>query len=166
MIVRVAGVTVRALWNPGWYNLDTWLKVGREAVHPFSTEVPQGLDVAFHNGLGHAFYYGSATVEAIEHAHFGAVAEVDTRPFGQYTFTFGDGRWVTIEAEESLGNVNRASPGFPVGECDPGWAENDGWALVVTLSDIERVPPPDMTASRERVMRELHMIIKPDPGPR
>jgi hypothetical protein len=37
------------------------------------------------------------------HHHFGAVAEVDTSAFGQYTFTLADGRWVTIEAEEDLG---------------------------------------------------------------
>jgi hypothetical protein len=68
--------------------------------------------------------------------------EVDARPFGQYTFTFGDGRWVTIEAEEDPGHVNDASRGFPVGDCDPAWAGRADWALTVVFSDVVRAPDP------------------------
>jgi len=43
----------------------------------------------------------------------GAVVEVDARAFGQYTFTFADSRWATIEGEEDLGHVNAAEPRVP-----------------------------------------------------
>ncbi|MFI1996966.1 hypothetical protein [Actinoplanes sp. NPDC020271] len=102
-------------------------------------------------------------MESIEHEYFGAVVEVDTRPFGQYTFTLADGQWVTIEAEEGLGTVNGASPGFPVADCDPAWAHDDGWALVVTLSAIERVPPPDRSGSRERLKSHFRDLLEPGP---
>jgi hypothetical protein len=80
-------------------------------------------------------------VDSINHRRFGAVVEVDARPFGQYTFTFGDDRWVTIEAEEGPGNVNDASRGFPVDDCDPAWASKSGWALTVMFSDVVAAAP-------------------------
>lgn len=140
-------MTIRARWAPGWYNLDASLKVGRQSTFAFSRLAPRGFDAGFLNGMlrPDSFYYASAVVEAIEHGRFGALTEVDTRPFGQYTFTRADGGWVTIEAEENLGHVNASSPGFPVTDCDPAWADddNDGWALTVVLSGFIRTERPD-----------------------
>jgi hypothetical protein len=136
-------VTVRAWWDPGWYNLDQSLKVGRRATFGFLRAAPPSdHDVVLANDLGTPGYdwdYWSATVESIDHHRFGAVVELDARPFGQYTFTFDDGRWVTIEAEEGPGHINDASPGFPVDDCDPAWASNSGWALTVVFSDVVRM---------------------------
>ncbi|MEV4517712.1 hypothetical protein AB0K00_53235 [Dactylosporangium sp. NPDC049525] len=135
---------VRARWNPGWYNLDQSLKVGNRATFGFSrAKPPADYDVVLAHDMGAPrcdWNSWSATVESIEHDRLGVVAEVDTRPFGQYTFTFGDGRWVTIEAEESPGHVDDASPGFPIDDCDPAWAGNSGWALTVVFSDAFQTP--------------------------
>lgn len=141
------GVTVRGWWDPGWYNLDQSVKVGQRDTFAFLRAAPPpGYDVVLANDVGTPGYtwdHWSATVESMEHHHFGVVVEVDARPFGQYTFTFGDGRWVTIEAEEGPGHVNDASRDFPVGDCDPAWAGNAGWALTVVFSDVVRAPDPD-----------------------
>lgn len=138
-------MTLRAWWDPGWYNLDQPLKVGRRDTFAFfrSQHVTKpGYDVVIANTMGSDWDYRSATVEAIEHARFGPLDEVDTTQFGQYTFRFHDGRWVTIEAEEGPGCVNAASPDFPADVCDRAWADNSGWALTVVLSDVTEAVRP------------------------
>jgi hypothetical protein len=134
-------MTLRAWWDPGWYNLDQSLKVGQHDTFAFcwpSTIAKPGYDLVFANSTGIDWDYRSATVESVEHARFGSLDEVDTTRFGQYTFRFHDGRWVTIEAEQDLGLVNHASPDFPVEACDRAWADTSGWALAVVLSDVTR----------------------------
>jgi hypothetical protein len=142
-----AQVIVRAWWDPGWYNLDQSLEVGQRATFVFlRAEPPPDHDVVLANDVGipgYDRYSWSATIESIDHHRFGSVVEVDTRLFGQYTFTFGDDRWVTIEAEERPGSVNDASRDFPVDDCDPAWASNSGWALTVVVSDVARTPDHD-----------------------
>jgi len=167
-------VTLRAWWDPSWYNLDQSLKVGRRDTFAFFWNAdltlddlrvefdphPErlfltkpGYDLVFANETGMAWDYRSATVESIEHARFGPLDEVDTRSFGQYRFRLGDGRWVTIEAEESPGEVNAASPGFPVDVCGPAWASNSGWALVVVLAEVTETNPDRLRAgTRHRVL--------------
>jgi hypothetical protein len=130
---------MRGLWDPGWYNLDQPLKVGRRDTFAFlrrDRSARAGYDLVFANTVGGGWDYRDATVEAIEHARFGPLDEVETVRFAEYTFRFHDGRWVTVEAEESVGRVNAASEGFPADECDPAWAYNSGWALVVTLTGV------------------------------
>jgi hypothetical protein len=134
-------VTLRAWWDPGWYNLDQPLQVGRRDSFAFFRRellTKPGYDLVFANTVGSDWEYRSATVESIHHLRFGALTGVDTTRFGQYTFRLHDGRWVTIEAEEGPGRVNAASPDFPVGVCDRAWAESSGWALAVVLSDVRR----------------------------
>jgi hypothetical protein len=132
-------LTLRACWDPGWYNLDQPLKVGRRDtlafVRRYLSAKPE-YDLVFANTVGSDWDYRSATVKSIEHARFGPLDEIDTTAFGQYSFRFPDGQWVTIEAEQSLGLVTAASPGFPVDACNPAWAHNSGWALVVMLVDV------------------------------
>jgi hypothetical protein len=155
-------VTLRAWWDPRWYNLDQSLRVGRRDTFAFfwsgdlTVDDPRvgfdphperlfltkpDYDLVFANTVGSAWDYRSATVESIEHAGFGPLDEVDTMSFGQYSFRFHNGRWVTIEAEQGLGEVNAASPDFPVDVCDPAWAGNSGWALVVMLADVTEASP-------------------------
>jgi hypothetical protein len=155
-------VTLRAWWDPGWYNLDQSLKVGRRDTFAFywgarvSADDPRigfdphperlfltlpGYDLVFANSVGRAWDYRSAIVESIEHARFGPIDEVDTVSFGQYTFRFHDGRWVTIETEQGLGSVNGASEDFPANACDPAWPRNSGWALVVVLAEVSEARP-------------------------
>ena len=127
---------LRAWWDPGWYNLDQPLKVGRRDTFAFFSRhlpVRSGYDLVFANAVGGDWNYLSATVQAIEHERFGRLDAVDTLHFGEYTFRFHDGRWVTIEAEQDPGHVNSASPEFPQDICDPAWAHDSGWALAVTL---------------------------------
>ncbi|GAA3738258.1 hypothetical protein GCM10022225_21520 [Plantactinospora mayteni] len=128
-------MTSLALWDPGWYDLDQPLKVGRQDRFAFHHGiVSPGYDLVFANGLGTNWDYRSATVETIEHPEFGLLDEVDTTTgFGEYTFRLQDGRWVTVEAEESPGAVNAASPDFPV---DASRAGSSDWALVVVLSGV------------------------------
>lgn len=139
-----------AVWKPGWYNLDHSLAVGRRDAFAFPLPGPGAEhELVFVNTVGtySEWTYWVATVVAIEHARFGPVDEVDTRPFGQYTFRFTDGRWVTIEAEEGPGHVNAASPDFPVDDCDKEWAHTGGWALQVTLADVEGPVSPEVAKS-------------------
>jgi len=142
--VNEAAASRRALWDPGWYNLDQSLKVGQRAELTFLDEdlaADRGYDLVFANTVGGRWHHRWATVEGIEHAWFGAVDEVDTSEFGQYTFRFADGRWVAIEAEQEPGGVNAASTGFPVDECDRAWADTSGWALAVTLFHLGGAQP-------------------------
>jgi hypothetical protein len=150
-------VTLSAWWNPGWYNTDQSLKVGqRETFWFYGSDLARpGYDLHFVNHGGFGWDYREATVESIEHARFGSVHEVDTRPFGQYTFRFTDGRWITIEAEEDPGTVNAASPGFPVDACDPEWANNSGWALVAVLSDVVEAESPSGDLLGRSVMQRV-----------
>jgi hypothetical protein len=132
-------VTLHGWWDPGWYNLDQPLKAGRRDTFAFlraGRGARPGYDLVFANTVGGDWDDYTATVVSIEHAGFGALDEVDTVRFGEYTFRFRDGRWVSIEAEQGPGHVNAASPGFPVGSCDPAWADTSGWALTVTLADV------------------------------
>lgn len=127
-----------ASWKTGWYNLDQSMTVGRRDAFAFSLPGPGAgpeHDLTF--ATWSPWEYWVATVVSIEHARFGSVLDVDTAPFGQYTFRFADGTWVTVEAEERLANVNAASPDFPVDECDVAWAHTGGWDLHVTLADVE-----------------------------
>jgi hypothetical protein len=133
-------MTIRALWEPGWYNLDSSLKVGRRDVFGFHRpclETRPSYDRLFANDLGRDWDYRSATVVSIRHAEFGALDEVDAKPFGQYRFTLADGRWVVIEAEQGPGAVNDAHPDFPVDRC--GGAA--GWSLDVVLDDLAVAHP-------------------------
>ncbi len=133
-----------AWWDPGWYNLDQPVKAGQRSLFAFyrPERAKPGHDLVFANNVGTDWIYRTATVVSIEHARFGPVDEVDTRPFGQYTFRFADGGWVTIETEEALGAVDAASPGFPVDDCDRAWAGTSGWALTVTLTDVVTAAKP------------------------
>jgi hypothetical protein len=130
-------MAVRARWDPGWYTRDQSLEVGRRARFAFYPPEPGGGgELVFGNTVGREWDMWEATVEAIEHARLGALHEVDASGFGEYTFRFADGRWVTIEAEQDLGRVNGASPDFPVDRVDRGWADAGGWALDVTLAGV------------------------------
>jgi hypothetical protein len=148
-------LTLKAWWDPGWYNLDQPLKVGQRDTYAFFLgegmavegfdphperlyRTKPGYDLVFANTVGSAWDYRSAIVESIEHDAFGPLDAVETLDFGQYTFRFHDGRWVTIEAEQGPGSVNAASSGFPSDACDPAWANTSGWALTVVLADVTK----------------------------
>lgn len=138
-------MALTAWWAPNWYNLDASLKVGARATYGFkrAADSPEpGYDLTFSDASLENWDYRTVTVESIEHATFGSVSEIDARAFGQYTFRFTDGRWVKIEAEQGVGDVNAASDGFPVEACERVWATTSGWALVVTLSDVVEAPRP------------------------
>ncbi len=153
-------MTTRALWEPGWYNLDHSLKVGRRDVFAFRrpyVETRPGYDRLFANDIGRDRDYRSAVVVSIVHAELGALAEVDAEPFGQYRFTLADGRWVVIEAEQGPGAVNDAHPDFPVDRC----GGSDDWALDVVLDDLA-VEHPNFTQADQ----EVQALIKNLPGVR
>jgi hypothetical protein len=130
---------IRALWAPSWHNQDWPLKVGERGTFPFfgpDAQLAPGYDLRFEYDLDPDDDYRRATVEAIEHPQFGALAEVDTRAFGQYTFLLRDGRWAVVEAEQGVGVVLSASPDFPIGESAPGRDRRQRWDLDVVLSDL------------------------------
>ncbi|GIF63304.1 hypothetical protein Ais01nite_13390 [Asanoa ishikariensis] len=150
-------MTLRAWWDPQWYNCDAHLRVGDRDTFAFYWDedvavddarigfdphperlfrTRPGFDLVFANSVGRAWHYQRATVESIEHATFGPLNEVDTAGFGEYHFRFHDGRWVTLEAEQGPGAVNGTSEGFPVEAIDPDWIHTSGWALVVVLADV------------------------------
>ncbi|WP_205328202.1 hypothetical protein [Glycomyces sp. YM15] len=137
---------VRALWEIIWYNSDWPLKVGERDVFPFlrgDAGRKPGYDLCFGHDLMCDNDYRWATVEAVEHPKFGAIDEVDTGEFGEYTFRFRDGRWVAIDTEQSHGVVLASSPDFTIDKSDPdwdtymgSWDRHSGWDLDVTLTDL------------------------------
>jgi hypothetical protein len=144
-------VRLRAWWDPGWYNLDQSLKLGERARFAFvpGKALPSsGFDLVFAHTLGGGRELRSATVDDIEHARFGRVEEVDTSQFGQYTFRFVAGWWVTIETEEAVGHLNAVSSDPPVTHFDREWAYTSGWALAVTLSDVDEPSYEDRSRLR------------------
>jgi hypothetical protein len=141
----------RARWEPDWFNHDWSLRTGWRSVfgfhRPHLLTMP-GYDLVFYNTMCEDCDYRWATVESIEHADYGALIEVDTWPFGQYTFTFADGRWATIEAEEGPGIVNAASADLAEALARPGAGGYEGWSLDVTLSDLAPADPDEQFERR------------------
>lgn len=141
---------MRALWEIHWYNTDSSLRVGERTVFQFcgpDVEPKPGYDLCFEDAVAPEEDVGDeyrlATVAAIEHRKFGALDEVDTSRFGEYTFRFSDGRWVTIDTEQAHGVVLAASPDFTIDRSDPDWTtfmerwdHHNGWDLDVILSDV------------------------------
>lgn len=141
---------IRALWEIWWFNADRSLRVGERTVFRFcglEDGLRPGYDLRFEDTLvceeDAEDDYRRATVEAIGHPEFGAIEEVDTTKFGEYTFRFRDGRWVTIDTEEAQGVVLAASPDFAIDKSDPQWGTFRGewdyypdWDLDVVLADV------------------------------
>lgn len=141
---------MRALWRIWWYNTDRSLEIGERSVFRFcgpEVALKPGYDLCFEDELvceeDAEDDFRRATVEAIEHPAFGALDEVDTRTFGEYTFRFADGRWATIDTEQAQGVVLAASPDFAIDTSGPGWGVFRGawdqyadWDLDVVLADV------------------------------
>jgi hypothetical protein len=167
---------LRALWEITWYNTDRSLKVGERSVFRFcgpEVGLRPDYDLWFETndicGEDAVDDFRRATVESIEHPKFGALDEVDTSKTFSYTFRFRDGRWVTIDVEQSQGVVEAASPDFAIDRSDPGWSRYQGhaktwdrypdWDLEVVLSDVvvssfdEMLAEDDARRARRRQAR-------------
>ena len=126
-------VTHKALWTPGWYELDQSLKVGMYQrfwffSNPPAEETPGEVDFVFFNQMSSLAnsQVRYARVLVMEHSEFGPLNRVDTDGL-DYIFYPMDGNEFVVNADEE--------PGAIYDDEDRG-SKIDDWSVVVTLSDV------------------------------
>ncbi len=114
---------VKALWRPGWYELDAGMFVGEEDEFPFCASLPAtagpGFDVAFHTVLLDPSepVMRRTRISRIRHPSLGEVRRVDTKGLS-YLLELADGAVLRVEAEETPGAIDWTSlDPRPVVEC-------------------------------------------------
>ena len=127
-------VTQRALWIPGWYELDQSIVVGQQqrfwffGNSPFESneEDADGIDLVFFNQMASTSnsQVRYARVLDIEHKELGPLQRVDTDGL-DYIFYPLDGEEVVVNAEEEPGKIY-----------DNDDLEIEDWSVVVTLADV------------------------------
>ncbi len=126
-------VTHKALWTPGWYELDQSLKVGMYQrfwffSNPPAEETPGEVDFVFFNQMSSLAnsQVRYARVLDMEHSEFGPLNRVDTDGL-DYIFYPMDGNEFVVNADEEPGSI--------YDDEDRG-SKIDDWSVVVTLSDV------------------------------
>jgi hypothetical protein len=133
----------RAIWIPGWYELDPPLEVGLADTFVFWRVVPEYLqeseNLVFYNTLWQPkdVLLASGVVVSIQHPEFGEIQKVDTRGL-DYTFTLASGIEYLVNAEEEPGKIFEKSGST--------WIESsrliNDWRFVVTLSELSELVEP------------------------
>ena len=135
--------TRKALWVPGWYELDQALTIGENGRLWFYQDPPSELqdvesyDFVFFNQLNSAAncQVRTATIMSIQHVLLGELRQVETDGL-DYVFHPMEGQSVTVNAEENPGSVYDSPPGTPIDIQD--------WTVSVTLSGVSE-PIVDFT---------------------
>ena len=125
-------VTQRALWTPGWYELDQSLVVGQHqrfwfyTTPPIYSNVDIDVDLVFFNQLSSAAknQVRYARILDIEHPELGPLQRVDTDGL-DYIFYPIDGPEFVVNAEEEPGSIY-----------DNDTFSVDDWSVYVTLADV------------------------------
>ncbi len=124
-------VTPKALWTPGWYELDQSLIVGQRQRFWFFAKPPVDdnqpvVDYVFFNQMAASAnsQIRYAKVLDIEHPELGPLQRVDTEGL-DYIFYPVDGTEFVVNAEEN--------PGLIYGEEE---LVIDDWSVIVTLADV------------------------------
>lgn len=124
-------VTPKALWTPGWYELDQSLIVGQRQRFWFFAKPPVDdnqpvVDYVFFNQMAVSAnsQIRYAKVLDIEHPELGPLQRVDTEGL-DYIFYPVDGTEFVVNAEEN--------PGLIYGEEE---LVIDDWSVIVTLADV------------------------------
>ena len=121
----------RALWVPGWYELDQSIAVGQRDRFWFFVEPPlevqdaSTVDFVFFNQLIAAdnCQIRIGTILQIEHPALGTLQRVLAEGL-DYSFVRADGDEILVNAEEEPGAC-----------LDPRWSISD-WSVRVNLSDV------------------------------
>jgi hypothetical protein len=135
----------RVAWDPGWFDFDQSIAVGRADDFDFRREVPEccrgrGLErLMFHNcGRGDPGQIVAArgTITAIWHRELGAIREVDTSG-DSYRISLFDGTNLNVDQEETPGRVTDAwaydESGVPEARRAPGV---DDWRMIVEFDAL------------------------------
>jgi hypothetical protein len=124
-------VTHKALWTPGWYELDQSLVVGQHQRFwffqtPPSTGANEPIDFMFFNQMASSAnsQVRYARVLDIEHTDLGPLQRIDTDGL-DYIFYPIDGNEVVVNAEEEPGKVY-----------DNDEMAIEDWSVLVTLADV------------------------------
>lgn len=131
---------VRAIWIPGWYELDPSLAVGRYDEFAFWRFVPADLhcseSLVFYNTImrpGDAVF-ATGKIIAIRHADLGRISQIDARGL-DYTICLENGTRFLVNAEEEPGRIYDAGPN--------GWIESErivsDWRCEVVFESLSEL---------------------------
>ena len=105
-------LTPKALWTPGWYELDQSLIVGERQKFWFFAKPPSDgdrpvVDFVFFNQMTNSAHaqVRYAKVQDIQHPELGPMQRVDTEGLA-YLFYSVDGTEYVVNAEENPGSIN------------------------------------------------------------
>ena len=127
----------KALWTPGWYELDQTLVVGEQKRYSFFQSNPsqeeigpldEGVDLVFFNQLDSSTNSESRYMKILEilHPKLGLLARIDTDGV-DYIFSPVDGNEIVVNAEEEPGTTSEDD------------LDVEDWSVVVTLMNV--TPP-------------------------
>ena len=123
---------MKAIWTPGWYELDQSLALGERQKYWFF-EVPpldclavaDEVDLVFYNQLASAanFQVRYATIAEMNHPKLGRLQRIDTDGL-DYIFVPVVGEEVIVNAEEEPGTTYNDE------------VQVDDWSVFVSLSEV------------------------------
>ncbi|MFK7768123.1 MAG: hypothetical protein AB8B55_12945 [Mariniblastus sp.] len=122
----------KAIWTPGWYELDQTLSIGERQKFWFFQTPPDEcvaadseVDLVFYNQLDSSKNCAVRYARIVEmyHPQLGSLLRVDTDGL-DYIFFPVDGEEIVVNAEEDPGTT-----------CDGGVMVED-WTVFVTLSEV------------------------------
>lgn len=126
--------TKKALWVPGWYELDQSVAVGQNERLWFYLDPPdsnssalegESYDFVFFNQLSTVAncQIRVASVLSIDHPTLGSIERIDTDGL-DYVFQLDGGERITVNAEEQPGKAYE------------GYQEVVDWSVMVLLGDV------------------------------
>ena len=122
----------KALWKPGWYEMDQGLLLGHHQRYWFFQEIPDELrklepqvEFVFFNQLasGKASEVRYAKIIDMVHQQLGSLIRIDTDGL-DYIFESISGEEIVVNAEEEPGTTD-----------DPELQIED-WSVIVTLAEV------------------------------
>lgn len=123
---------MKAIWTPGWYELDQTIIVGERKKFWFFEVAPldcvsvaEEVDLVFFNQLASAanFHVRYATIREIFHPKLGILTRVDAEGL-DYIFTTANGDEILVNAEENPGTAFDEE------------VQVDDWSVFVELTDV------------------------------
>lgn len=121
----------KAIWTPGWYEMDQSLAVGIKQKFCFFREMPQSefmgepIDLVFYNQLDSDCnsLVRFAHVVEIYHDQLGQLTHIDTDGL-DYIFVTAEGTDVVVNAEEEPGSTYNSD------------LDIEDWSVLVTLDHV------------------------------
>jgi hypothetical protein len=122
----------KALWTPGWYELDQTLVLGERQKYWFFNEPPEecvkpgdDVDLVFYNQLDSSknCVVRYARIAEMVHPQLGQLLRVDTDGL-DYIFFPVEGEEIVVNAEEEPGSIYN------------GGQQIDDWSVLVKLTEV------------------------------